>query len=90
MNTISIKEKNKIMENSFKHIYQINGMSCRGCAANVKNKLSNAAGVISVKIDLAKEEAEIISSQALNVNKLQESMNNTGYSISELKNPISL
>ena len=30
------------MENSITHTYHVSGMSCGGCAATVKNKLSNA------------------------------------------------
>ena len=48
------------MENLITHTYHVSGMNCGGCAATVKNKLSNTKGVASVKIDLAKKEAEII------------------------------
>jgi copper chaperone CopZ len=73
------------MENSIKHTYRINGMSCEGCATTVKNKLSAAPGVTSVQVDLVKKEAEITSSQVLKADKLQEALNKTGYTISELK-----
>jgi len=78
------------MENSIKHTYHIGGMSCGGCATTVKNKLSNATGVTSVKIDLAKKEAEITSSQAIKADTLQEALRNTGYTIAELRDSISL
>lgn len=78
------------MENSIKHIYHISGMSCGGCATTVKNKLSAAAGVTSVQVDLAKKEAEITSTVAIKADQLQEALSNTGYSISELRGPISL
>ncbi len=78
------------MEESIVHTYHISGMSCGGCVATVKNKLSTTHGVTSVKVDLAKKEAEITSSHAINADKLQEALSNTGYSISELRNPISL
>jgi copper chaperone CopZ len=76
------------MENSIRHIYHIEGMSCGGCAKTVQNKLSVASGVISVQVNLAKKEAEIISSQVINVDKLQESLSNTGYTISEIANQL--
>ena len=71
------------MENSIKHTYHIVGMSCGGCVATVKNKLSAVAGVTSVEINLAKNEAEITSSQPLNASVLQQVLNNTHYTIAE-------
>lgn len=78
------------MENSTKHTYHIGGMSCGGCVSAVTNKLSSAPGVISVKIDLAKKEAEITSSVVMEADTLQDALRNTQYTISELKNPVSL
>lgn len=75
------------MENPISHIYHISGMSCGGCATTVKNKLSATTGVTSVKIDLAKKEAEITSSAAITTETLQKALNNTGYSIAELNEP---
>jgi copper chaperone CopZ len=74
------------MENSIKHTYHIDGMSCEGCATTVKNKLSDSPGVTSVQIDLSKKEAEIISSQAISFDKLDEALSNTGYTIFEKPN----
>jgi copper chaperone CopZ len=71
------------MENLIKHTYHIDGMSCGGCATTVTNKLSAAPGITSVQVDLTTKEAEITSSQAVNVDKLQEALSNTGYTISE-------
>ena len=85
-----IIQKFKIMEESIKHTYHIGGMSCGGCAATIKNKLSNAKGVTSVKIDMVKKEAEITSAEPIKTDALQSALNNTGYTISELRAPISL
>jgi copper chaperone CopZ len=71
------------MENSIKHTYHIAGMSCGGCVATVKNKLSAAPGVTSVEINLAKEEAEITSSNSPDLEALQHTLNNTHYTIAE-------
>jgi len=78
------------MDKLITQTFHVSGISCGGCVATVKNKLLNATGVISVKIDLAKKEAEITSSQAIKVDKLQEALSNTGYNISELRDPMSL
>lgn len=71
------------MENLIKHTYQIGGMSCGGCVATVKNKLTSVIGVTSVEIDLAKKEAEITSAKPLDANVLQQALNNTQYTIAE-------
>jgi len=73
------------MENSIKHTYHIGGMSCGGCVATVKNKLSAASGVTSVQVNLAKKEAEITSSAEIKAETLQEALKNTHYTISELR-----
>jgi len=78
------------MENSIIHKYHVSGMSCGGCAATVKNKLSSALGVTSVQVDLAKKEAEITSSKPLNADMLQQALSHTHYTIAELRAPISL
>ncbi|MDI1235171.1 MAG: heavy metal-associated domain-containing protein [bacterium] len=78
------------MDNSIKHTYHISGMSCGGCATTVKNKLSATPGVLSVQVDLTKKEAEITSAEEIKTDTLQSALNNTGYTISELRVPKSL
>jgi copper chaperone CopZ len=72
------------MENSISHTYHIGGMSCGSCATTVKNKLSETVGVTSVKVDLAKKEAKITSSEEITIETLQKALSNTGYSIAVL------
>ncbi len=71
------------MENSTTQKYQVNGMSCGGCATTVKNKLSTVSGVISVQIDFAKKEAEIVSTEVVSFSKLQDALENTQFTIAE-------
>ena len=73
------------MENSIIHSYHIGGMSCGGCAATVKHKLSTVPEVKSVTVDLAKKQAEIISSLEIKTDTLQGALSNTHYTISELR-----
>ncbi len=73
------------MEKSITHNYHIGGMSCGGCAATVKNKLSAAQGVTSVNVDLGKKQAEIISSQEIKTETLQDALSKTHYTIAELR-----
>lgn len=78
------------MEKLITNTYNVSGMTCGGCATTVKNKLSAVTGVISVKVELEKKEVEITSQQAISADKLQEVLGNTSYTISELRDPISL
>lgn len=71
------------MENSIKHTYQIGGMTCGGCVAGVKQKLSAVAGVVSVTVDLTKKEAEITSAQDIKTEILRNALSNTNFTISE-------
>jgi copper chaperone CopZ len=73
------------MEKSLTHTYHIGGMSCGGCAATVKNKLSAVTGVTSVNIDLGKKQAEITSSDLLKADMLQNALSKTHYTIAELR-----
>jgi len=73
------------MEKSIMDTYHIGGMSCGGCVSTVKNKLSAVPGVTSVKVDLAKKQAQITSSQAIEAETLREALKNSGFSIAELK-----
>lgn len=58
-------------------------MSCGGCVATVKSKLSAATGVTSVQIDLAKKQAEITSSTEIKADTLQKALKDTHYTITE-------
>ena len=73
------------MEKSITHTYHVSGMSCGGCAATVKNKLSTASGVTSVSIDLEKKQASITSGEVIKVGALQDALKNTNYIIAELR-----
>ncbi len=73
------------MENLNIHTYQVGGMSCGGCVSTVKYILSSVLGVTAVKIDRATKQAEITSSQKIALNTLQDTLKDSGYTISELK-----
>lgn len=60
--------------------YNINGMACAMCAGNVKNALSQAAGVESVKVNLADKNATItFDDTATTPEKLQSVIKEAGY-----------
>ncbi len=73
------------MEKLITHTYHVGGMSCGGCVANVKNKLSAAKGVTSVNVDLGKKQAEITSSEEIKTETLQEALSKTHYTIDEVR-----
>jgi copper chaperone CopZ len=72
------------MENSISTNYNIVGMTCGGCATVVKNKLSDIEGVLSVKIDLAKNEATITSNEEIEMGTLEQALLDTDYYITEI------
>ena len=47
------------LKKTMTHTYNINGMTCTGCQANVQKLLSGIAGIQNVSIDLSKGEATI-------------------------------
>jgi copper chaperone len=73
------------MEKSVTHTYHVSGMSCGGCAATVKNKLSTIPAISSVKVDLGKQQVEIPSSQLIKITTLQDVLSNTSYTICDLR-----
>jgi copper chaperone CopZ len=67
-----------------KKLYQVEGMTCGGCASTVKRKLSSIAGVNEVKIDLEEKEVEITSSEAINIDEIKQVLNDTNFTVSEV------
>lgn len=82
------KFKDQFMKNStneITHTYHIGGMSCGGCVKTVEHKLSTLPDVASVKVNLGKQQVEITSSQLLTINELQKGLDNTNYTLTELR-----
>jgi Cu+-exporting ATPase len=67
-----------------RHTYSVSGMHCDGCRRKVEEALKNVAGVISVSVDLQKEEAVIEMESHIPTETLQEALMKSGssYSIS--------
>lgn len=65
------------------HAYTISGMVCAGCAETVEHILTAIPGVAYAKVNLGKEQVEITSSHLIKIDALQNSLNNTNYTISE-------
>ena len=65
-----------------KYTYKVSGMTCNGCVASVKEKLSAVAGVEAVEINLEKGEAEIAMNKHLTVSAFKSALPEK-YSIAE-------
>jgi copper chaperone CopZ len=65
------------------YTYNISGMVCAGCAETIQHILTALPGVIYAKVNLGKKQVEITSSQLIKIDALQNSLNNTNYTISE-------
>ena len=67
-----------------KHTYKIHGMSCNGCVTHVHEALSMVEGVNSVIVNLPKGEAVIEMKSHIPLEKLQNTLKNSGgnYTIS--------
>ncbi|BDD06786.1 heavy metal translocating P-type ATPase [Aureibacter tunicatorum] len=68
-----------------KHTYHIAGMQCDKCREKVEQSLLNVDGVISVSVDLKKEEAVVEMRNHLSLEKLQDALSKDGYVIQVLK-----
>ena len=75
----------KNSKNAITHTYHIGGLGCGGCATTVEHKLAGLPDVVSVKVDLEKKQAEITSSHLLKIENLQKALDNTNYTIAELR-----
>ena len=67
---------------SKQYIIGVGGMTCNGCANNVKNALSAVAGVSEVNIDLEGAKATV-NAEVSNQKILESAVANAGYSIHE-------
>jgi len=63
------------------HILGVGGMTCNGCANNVKNALSSVAGVSNVEIDLDGAKATVQTDGQPQKDALESAVTSAGYSI---------
>jgi len=68
---------------SKKHVLGVGGMTCNGCANNVKNALSAVVGVSDVNIDLEGAKATINSESDIDKQILESAVTSAGYTIHE-------
>jgi copper chaperone CopZ len=65
------------------YILGVGGMTCNGCANNVKNALSSVAGVSNVEIDLDGAKATVQTDGQPQKDVLESAVTNAGYTIHE-------
>jgi len=68
---------------SRQHILGVGGMTCNGCANNVKNALFSVVGVSDVNVDLEGAKATVSLDSDLDKQTLEEAVTAAGYSIHE-------
>ena len=68
---------------SKEHILGVGGMTCNGCANNVKNALSAVLGVSDVNIDLEGAKATINSDSDIDKQILESAVTGAGYTVHE-------
>jgi len=68
---------------SRQHILGVGGMTCNGCANNVKNALSTVTGVSDVNIDLEGAKATINSDSEIDKQILEAAVTGAGYTVYE-------
>ncbi|MFD1063237.1 heavy-metal-associated domain-containing protein [Winogradskyella litorisediminis] len=67
-----------------KHTYKVTGMTCNGCKASVKEKLSALQNITSVNVNLEKEEATVEMTSHVSLSELQLALPEK-YQISQLE-----
>ncbi len=73
----------KTEEKQVRQTYPVKGMQCGGCAGTVERKLADLPEVTSVKINLEKQQAEVVSEAPLPLRELQKALAPTIYTIAE-------
>lgn len=64
------------------HTFHISGMTCNGCRSSVEKKLNETPGVTKASVDLQKAEAIIEMESHIPLEKFQEQLKDSHYSIS--------
>ena len=68
------------------HTYKITGMTCKGCAAKVKDLLAGVSGVTQVDMNLEGQSADITTNTHILTSDFQKTLEGTKYSIADFGN----
>ncbi len=66
---------------SHQYQFEVEGMTCAACVANVESAIASIPGVQTISVNLATESANITSSEAIPINKLTRVVNKMGYKL---------
>lgn len=61
--------------------FDVEGMSCAACVANVENAIRHIPGVLEVSVNLAMESANIVSSESIAIKKFTRAVSKMGYKL---------
>lgn len=70
---------NEKKEGAMKVELKVQGMTCGGCVASVREALQAVEGVISVEVELKEGEAEIHAKKGIDPQKLVEAIEKAGF-----------
>lgn len=63
--------------------YVVTGMTCGGCANNVKNAVAGVPGVSAVEVDLATGQVTVTGEQAVDSSLVRAAVVDAGYQVKE-------
>ncbi|RRO21405.1 mercuric transport protein MerTP [Flavobacteriaceae bacterium 14752] len=67
--------------------FKIDGMTCTGCATHVESEVNKLPGIIKIKASFKNANAVVEFDQSkVDVKTIKETINNTGYKITSIKN----
>jgi len=67
------------MENEYKKSFFVQGMTCASCVRNVENALKKMPGVKYVSVNLATEQAYLISEKDVSFQEIKKTVEESGY-----------
>ncbi|HQF33932.1 MAG TPA: HAD-IC family P-type ATPase, partial [Petrotogaceae bacterium] len=67
------------MENEYKKSFSVQGMTCASCVRNVENALKKIPGVKYVSVNLATEQAYLISEKDVSFQEIKRTVEESGY-----------
>ncbi|HPO27405.1 MAG TPA: heavy metal-associated domain-containing protein, partial [Petrotogaceae bacterium] len=67
------------MENEYKKSFFVQGMTCASCVRNVENALKKMPGVKYVSVNLATEQAYLISEKDVSFQEIKRTVEESGY-----------
>jgi copper chaperone len=67
------------------HTYSVKGMTCSGCAANVRKALESVAGITKVEVEQQAGRAVVSMGKHVNTSVLQQAVKESGpYELNDL------